>query len=63
MMRLVEDDASPFNAVRLDSFATVNNGPLVLVDDQTGEVAWIDKSGEMRTITLGLHSIRIVSKR
>ncbi len=62
MMRLVGDDAAPFNAMRLDNFENVNKGPLVLVDDQTGEVAWTDKSSELKSITLGIHAIRIVKK-
>ncbi len=63
MMRLVGDDASPFNAVRRDSLENVNKGPLVLVDDQTGEVAWTDKTGEVKTVTLTSVPIAIVSKK
>jgi hypothetical protein len=61
-MRIHGDDAKKYNAIRLDSFANANQSELVLADDQTGEVSYTDKAGELKSVTLGLHAIRIVRK-
>jgi hypothetical protein len=54
--------ATGFVAVRLDNFATVNEGPLISADDQTGEVVWTDKVGEQRNVMLGAHMVKIVPR-
>ena len=56
------EEAKLYDAVRLDSFVTVNQGVLVKADDQTGEVAWTDKAGETKVVMLGDHRIRLVRK-
>lgn len=56
------EEAARFNAVRLDSFACVNDGVLVEADDQSGMVKWKDKAGEIKTATLGEHAIRIIPR-
>lgn len=56
------EEAARFNAVRLDSFACVNDGVLVEADDVSGLVKWRDKSGEVKSATLGDHQIRIVPR-
>ena len=59
-MQVSGDEAKRWNAVRLDSFRNVNEGELVSADDQTGDVSWKDKTGEVKTLTLGLHAIRLI---
>lgn len=56
------EEAARFNAVRLDSFACVNEGELVEADDLTGLVKWKDKAAVVREQTLGAHAIRIVPR-
>lgn len=55
-------EAASFNAVRLDSFANVNDGPLTFADDQTGCVKWLDKTETLREATFGERAIRIVPR-
>jgi hypothetical protein len=57
------DDAHLYDAVSLSSFVTVNQGVLTSANANTGEVAWKNKAGEPHSVTLGLHTIRIVQKR
>jgi len=52
-----------YKAVRIDSFADVNQGELVSADDAIGQVIWKDKVGEQKEITLGPHSIRIITAK
>ena len=60
-MNVAGDEAKRWNAVRLDSFAVINDpGSLLSADDQTGEVKWLDHTGEKRELTLGAHAIRLV---
>ena len=56
------DEAKRFNAVRLDSFACVNEGELLEADEQTGMVRWKDRSGEQKVVTLGERTIKLVSR-
>ncbi len=62
-MQVSGEEANRWIAVRLDSFAQVNQGELVSADDQTGAVSWKDKTGEIKNISLGLHAIRLVPAR
>lgn len=61
-MNVTGEEASLFDAIRLDSFITVNQGMLVEADDITGRVAWKDKAGETKTAVLGERAIRIIPK-
>ena len=61
-MNVSGEDAKRFNAVRLDSYANVNEGELVEADEQTGHVRWTDKAGEVKSRTLGDHAIRIIPR-
>lgn len=61
-MNVTGEMASAFDAVRLDSFVTVNQGKLVEADDLTGHVAWKDKAGETKTAVLGERAIRIIPR-
>ena len=56
------EDAARFNAVRLDNFENANRGELVEADDLTGLVRYKDVTGEVKTVTLGDHAIRIMRK-
>ena len=56
------EEAKLYDAVRLDSFVTVNQGPLTKADDQTGEVVWTDRAGETKVVMLGDHRIRLVRR-
>ena len=60
---IVSGEAAPqFNAVRLDNFENANKGPLVSADSETGEVVYLDVTGEQKTLKLGDHAIRILKK-
>ena len=60
---IVSGEAAPqFNAVRLDNFENANKGPLVSADSETGEVIYLDVTGEQKTLKLGDHAIRILKK-
>jgi hypothetical protein len=61
-MKIEGEAAAQYEAVRLDSFATVNRGVLVSADDDTGKVVWLDKTANQREVTLGSHAIRIMRK-
>lgn len=61
-MTVSGEEAARFNAVRLDSFATVNMGALIAADEQTGAVRWKDKTGTEKSVTLGAHAIRIIPR-
>jgi hypothetical protein len=56
------DVAKEHYVVRLDSYATVNQGELVEADEATGLVRFRDKAGETKSVTLGEHNIRILRK-
>lgn len=56
------DDAAGFIAVRLDSYACVNDGVLIEANEQTGLVRWRDKAGEEKRAELGAGSIKIIAK-
>ena len=62
-MNVSGEAAAALNAIRLDDMTTVNKGILVSADDQTGAVTWKDKLGTDQTVTLGPHSIRLISAR
>lgn len=61
-MNVSGEMASAFDAVRTDSYETVNKGKLVAADDETGAVSWQDKTGEMKSVTLGQRAIRILPR-
>ena len=61
-MTVTGEEAARFNAVRLDSFSNVNDGELVEADTLTGKVAWKDKAGVLKTVTLGDHCITLVTR-
>lgn len=61
-MNVSGEEAARFNAVRLDSYACVNEGELVEANDATGLVKWKDKAGEIKEKTLGEHQIRIIPR-
>lgn len=61
-MNVSGEDAARFNAVRLDSYANVNDGELIEANDLTGLVKWKDRAGEVREKTLGEHQIRIIPR-
>ena len=61
-MTVSGEEAKLYNAVRLDSFLNVNQGILVSANEATGEVAWTDKAGETKIVTLGDHAIRLVRR-
>ncbi len=60
-MKVEGEGAMGYKAVRIDSFADVNQGELISADDVIGQVIWKDKVGEKKEITLGPHSIRIIA--
>lgn len=59
-MKVSGSEATAYDAVRTDSFATVNTGPLQSADEDTGSVSWTDKAGETKSVTLGDHMIRLI---
>ena len=61
-MKIDGEEAKLYDAIRLDSFARVNQGQLLEADENTGSVAWTDKAGERKSMVLGQHSIRLVRK-
>ena len=62
-MQVSGEAAAAWNAVRLDSFETINKGPLVSADTDTGAVSWKDKTGTTQTVTLGPHVVKLVSAK
>lgn len=60
-MRVSGDEAKKWQAVRSDSLETVNLGDLVMANDETGEVKWLDRAGEEKSVTLGAGSIRLIA--
>lgn len=62
-MRIEGEAAKGRCAVRLDSFMNVNQGELLLADEDTGEVKWKDRAGVETSVTLGPHAIRILRSR
>ncbi len=61
-MKLNSENGAWFDAVRLDSCATINLGQLTDADEDTGFVEWLDKSGEKKSVTLGAHVVKIVPR-
>jgi len=59
-MRIAGEEAARWQAVRRDSLETVNRGPLLLADDETGLVEWKDGSGEPKRVTLGPGAIKLM---
>jgi len=63
-MRIFEDEAARYDAISLSSFDTINKGLMTLADDDTGEVAYTDKTGNVVVVpALGPHSIRLMLRR
>lgn len=61
-MNITGSEAADYDAVRTDSFRTVNEGVMTAANDETGYVAWKDRAGEARAVTLGSHAIRLVRR-
>ena len=61
-MRVEGEGAKNFNAVRLDSLMNANIGPLLLADEDTGEVVYNDRTGTAVQLKLGSHAIRILPR-
>lgn len=62
-MKVEGDSARAYSAVRTDSMLPIEGkGRLVLADDLSGEVKWLDATGETCSLTLGQHAIRIVRR-
>ena len=61
-MTVSGDDAKLYNAIRLDTFENANKGPLVSADDATGEVVYLDPTGEQKKLVLGDHTIRLLRR-
>lgn len=59
-MTVTGEAAKAFNAVWLDSLATINLGPLVEANEDTGRVSWRDKADQLQTVTLGPHLVKII---
>ncbi len=57
------EEAVGFKAVRRDSYEDANKGPLTYADDITGEVRYLDITGEEKKLVLGDHAIAIVSAK
>lgn len=62
-MRVEGEAASAWSAVRLDSLQSIEGGPLVMADSDTGEVSWKDRAGELRQVRLGPRAIRLIEVR
>lgn len=62
MMKVSGDEAVDYDAVSLDNYANVNEGPLKSADEETGAVYWLDKAGETKCVSLGSHRIRIIRR-
>lgn len=62
-MKIEGESAAEHHVIRLDSFSTVNDGVLLAADDETGFVKWKDKSDTEKSVTLGVHAIRIMAGR
>jgi hypothetical protein len=61
-MKVEGEEAGRYIAVSLSSYANVNLGVLTYADEDDGQVKWKDKTGEIRSVTLGPHQIRIRRK-
>jgi hypothetical protein len=61
-MKIEGETAKNWQAVRIDSYATVNLGDLVSADDKTGEVEWLDRTGTVAKVALGPHTIRLMPR-
>ena len=56
------DAAAAYVAVRLDNFENANKGPLIYADDTTGDVTYLDPTGEQKKLALSTHAIRILHR-
>ena len=56
------DVAHGYVAIRTDSYLQINDGLLLAADEITGAVRWKDKTDTEKTVTLGPHAIRIISR-
>lgn len=61
-MKVQGEEAARMQAVRTDSFATINDGDLVSADTESGEVVWTDKTGTQRSVRVGPHILRITPR-
>ena len=60
-MRVSGEEAMRYQAVRKDTLETVNRGPLIMADEETGRVEWRTRAGETSAITLGPQSIKLMT--
>jgi hypothetical protein len=61
-MKIEGETAKNWQAVRIDSYATVNLGDLVSANEETGEVKYLDRTGQIVEIALGPHTVRLMPK-
>lgn len=62
-MKVSGEEARSFDAIRLDTFQSVNGkGDLVEADDVTGTVTYKDTPDSQKTITFGMGAIKIMPK-
>jgi hypothetical protein len=59
-MQVSGEEAHKYQAVRRDSLLTINQGVLILADDETGEVKWTDRAGREKSLKLGASAVRIL---
>jgi hypothetical protein len=59
-MRVSGEDAKNWQAVRTDSLETVNRGVLTMASEDTGDVQWIDRTGQPAQAALGPNAIRLL---
>ena len=59
-MRVEGQNAPGKVVIRLDTCEQINNGILVLADDDTGTVEWVDRAGNRCGVSLGPQAIRII---
>lgn len=62
MTKVGGEEAKAYDAVRLDSYTSVNSGELVAADTITGRVVWRDSTGTEKSLVLGEHMIALVRK-
>lgn len=60
-MRVLGDEAKKWKAVDTDSYENIAVN-LIEADEDTGKVAFLDKTGEKKEVDLGPHRIKLVLK-
>ncbi len=54
--------AGAYDAIRLDDYRTINRGPLVSADTDTGVVVYKDVTDEEKRVDLGPHAVRLIRR-